>query len=484
MRGKIIGLVAVLFLLLFGILAENYFIDGKKHRYHQHLENQSQQVTCEDSSPFCTHLPLVVVDTLGKEIPGKPIYDENGHRVAYSLTDTGEEMLEAKFALIDQNEVNHLNDQPSLETQTLIRVRGRSSREFEKSSYLLRFIEEDKTYRREKVNGMDKHYEWALYGPYMDKTLIRNYMWYNIAGEIMNYSPNIRFCEVVINGEYQGVYLLSETITSEKNSRLNLSEPLEELNRSGYIFRIDELNENPLKNIEPLLIDSLRLHHAENIVYPRSGELSDDLKRFIEQEISDFEKALYSFDYDSETFGYETWIDVNSFVDYFILNEFSLNGDIGGLSTYMAKDVGGKYQMIIWDMNNSCQNFEGVIPADSFLVPHISWYWMLMKDEAFVNKIIDRYHELRQGVLSEEYLLNYIDETIAYLGNAIDRNYEVWEKSWSTSFLEPVERNPQTYEEAVQQLKQFIIERGRFLDEHIEVLLQYCHESKVKKYNH
>ena len=62
--------------------------------------------------------------------------------------------------------------------------------------------------------GMDAHYEWAMHGPYLDKSLIRNYMWYNIAGEIMDYAPNVRFCEVIINGEYKGLYVMTGTITN------------------------------------------------------------------------------------------------------------------------------------------------------------------------------------------------------------------------------------------------------------------------------
>ena len=71
---------------------------------------------------------------------------------------------------------------------------------------------------------MDAHYEWALHGPYLDKSLIRNYMWYNIAGEIMDYAPNVRFCEVVLNGEYKGLYVMTETITNGTDCRVNISD--------------------------------------------------------------------------------------------------------------------------------------------------------------------------------------------------------------------------------------------------------------------
>ena len=100
-----------------------------------------------------------------------------------------------------------------------------------------------------------------------------------------------------------------------------------------------------------------------------------------------------------------------------------------------------------------------------------------------------RYRELRKTYLSEEYLMNYIDESVLYLGEAVNRNFEVWgytfERENQTSpmeFLRPIERNPQSYEEAINQYKTFLKERGNWLDENIDSLLQYSHPSKNKLY--
>ena len=92
-----------------------------------------------------------------------------------------------------------IRDRPDLESEILIRIRGNSSRRFDKKNYLIRFVNDDGSYAGHEVMGMDAHYEWALHGPYLDTSLIRNYMWYNIAGEMMDYAPNVRFCELVLN---------------------------------------------------------------------------------------------------------------------------------------------------------------------------------------------------------------------------------------------------------------------------------------------
>ena len=91
----------------------------------------------------------------------------------------------------------------------------------------------------------------------------------------------------------------------------------------------------------------------------------------------------------------------------------------------------------------------------------------------------------RESFLSEAYLMDYIDGIIAYLGPAIDRNFEVWGYTFEEYLpLEPESRNPDSFEDAVEDMKDFIRERGAWMDEYIEVVQQYGHPSAVKKYNH
>ena len=116
---------------------------------------------------------------------------------------------------------------------------------------------------------------------------------------------------------------------------------------------------------------------------------------------------------------------------------------------------------------------------------YITWFYMLTKDENFVDLVVQRYRQHRETFLSDEYLMNYIDETIAYLGDAVERNFQVWGYSFEDYRpLSPDSRNPDNYEEAVESLKEAILERAAWMDYNIESLYQYCHESKVKKFNH
>ena len=489
MKYKILGISMMLVVLFCALAASLADQETGTRRIHQHMTSRQPEAGCEcDGTELCTHLPLVLIDTDGEEIPGERV---NNSDTIFSTTSEGDSMLTARVSILDNESSNHHpSDPPDLETSMLIRIRGNSSRSFDKKNYLMRFVDEEGNYENHEVMGMAAHYEWALHGPYLDKTLIRNYMWYNIAGEMMEYAPNVRFCEVILNGEYLGLYVMTETITRGEDCRIHVSEPIEGTNETGYILRMDRGSSNELKNINNFTYYVYRINRkydrVMNIEYPRAGSLTQELADAIEQDFSDFEKALYSYDYDTHDYGYQNWIDVDSFVDYFILNEFTQNYDAGYLSTYISKDIRGKYQMIVWDFNNACDNYyETTMDIQGFQMQDMPWQWMLTKDEDYDQRIIDRYHMWRETFLNDDYLVDYIDDVIAYLGDAVARNFEVWGYSFTEYRpLNPDSRNPSTYEEAVKQLKKFIYERGAWMDYNIEAVKQYGHPSYNKRYNH
>lgn len=487
MKYRIAGILAMGLMLLVVVLASFAGSENPNRRVHQHRTARQPDAGCGcDSSELCTHLPLVLIDTGGTEIPGEPVRNSAGEEIGFTVTDQGESMLTAHIRMMSSDAHNHHpSDEPDLESDILIRIRGNSSRYFDKKNYLLRLVDEDGSYRNEAVMGMAPHYEWALHGPYLDKSLIRNYMWYNIAGEFMDYAPNVRFCEVILNGQYIGLYVMVETITNGEDCRLDISEPVDGTNQTGYLLRLDRGSGTPIKNIRTFTNYSYRNMQRLDIQYPRSGDLTPELAGAIAQEFSDFEKGLYSYDYDTADYGYSHTIDAQSFVDYFLINEFTTNYDAGWLSTYLYRDIGGKYKMVIWDFNSACDNYTySTVQLQRFEMQLPVWYYMLIKDEDFVQHLISRYEQLRKSYLSEDYLNQYMDETVAYLGDAIQRNFQVWGYTFEQEMLYPAQRNPADHQQAVEQMRDFIHTRGAWMDENIEVLLQYCHESKVKKFNH
>lgn len=488
MRYKLIGLSTLALVLITIIFISSSMPEDNGKRYVEHIMAEEKPL-CDTHTDdtLCTHLPIVNIDTNGSEIPGKPIYLESGRIIGYTKATDGTTTIKATLNVADnKQENNHITDAKSM-GDVMIRVRGHSSRRFEKPNYFIRFVNPDGTSNPQKFLGMEAHHEWALHGPFLDKTLIRNYMWYNISGEIMEYSPNVRFFELVLNGEYRGVYLALETITSGKEgARLNLEVNKKDNTFTGYALRLDWGDTEEVKKIYPFTNYTTRAKTQHELVYPGTKNITPELSEAIKDEFSLFEKTLYSYDYNNEKYGYTKYIDTDSFIDYFLINELTCNYDAGSLSTYIYKDTSGKYKMCVWDFNSACDAYqEQAMPTDVFRLNSGLWYQMLFMDKDFTDGVIERYYELRKTVFSEEYLFGFIDDTIGYLGPAIERNYKKWGYTFTkeNDLLNPTERNPRTYEEAITQLKDFLAKRIAFMDENIESISQYSAESKTKKYN-
>lgn len=458
-----------------------------QRRVHQHLQTKKQKNCEHNEKEFCTHLPIVSIDT-----GGQTIHIGRVGKGQYSYQKSSE--IVGQVEVIDNiMSYNHLKDEEVFKTKAKIHYRGNTSLKFDKKSYKIEFIQEDLTKNdQEDLLGMGNNSEWVLNGPFLDKTLIRNYMCMNIAGEIMKDTPDVRFCEVFIDGQYRGVYVAMENVTRSPE-RVNITPYKEGDTFTSYIIRADRkrMVQEELNNFTHYA-NRMHKNTAIEIIYPEAVKNHPDLKQYIEEDFSKFEKALYSLDYDDRDYGYRKYIDIESFVDYFIINEFFKSSDAGIFSTYFYKDVRGKLHIgPVWDFNNAADNFIAAkVGTHGMEMVNRSWYFMLMKDEEFVERVIERYDELRQGWLNEELLLQYIDDTVSFLGDAIIRNNQVWGYSFNPENLNvdnrlmPIERNITSYEEGINQLKNFIIRRGKWLDENIHTLRQYAHESKVKKFNY
>ena len=342
MKYKLIGLSALALALVAIVFISGAMPEDNGKRYIEHIMEEKADATLQSDGVLSSHLPIVSIDTHGEAIPGAPVYDEEFNVIDYTLASDGAETVNARVCVTDSDSgKNYLTDAKTDLGDVMIRVRGHSSRRFEKANYFIRFINSDLTNNPQSFLGMDSHHEWALHGPFLDKTLIRNYMWYNIAGEIMEYSPNVRFCELVLNGEYRGLYLATEMITAGKEGeRLSLSVNKKDNTFSGYALRLDWGDTGEENKLYPFTNYTTRAKTQHELVYPGEKNMTTGLKEAIKNEFSLFEKTLYSYDYNNEKYGYKNYIDVDSFVDYFLINELTCNYDAGSLSTYIYKDLG------------------------------------------------------------------------------------------------------------------------------------------------
>lgn len=495
------------------------FLEG---RYIQHeqatrlsdLSGEDQAAASSlatDAEAFATHLPLVSIETGGQEVPGRIVSasqaaqaeaqgtrlqardpeDEDGTTNYVTLAADGRDTIQTTFSVYDSGTVNRLSDAPVLATKAELRVRGHSSRYFDKASYQVHLTEDDRTTpRQEDVLGMGTDNEWILNGPFLDKTLLRNYLSLNVAGELDVDSPDVRLCEVFVDGEYEGVYLLMESVSYGK-SRVNVHESDSRYAETSYIVKRDWEDRTSPDRFEDILYGTRTTEDRLEVSYPTSQSLTDEQRAWIASDFNAVERILYSYDYNSTGYGYWRYVDTDSFVDYQIVNEMSYNADAGRYSTYYYKTLGGRLRVgPVWDFNNAYGNDIDVeYGVGGYVMVYKPLFIMLNRDPDYTERVISRYRALREGVLSDESLSSFVDAAVDYLGPAVERNYERWGYSFdvtkvdANNKLSPDERNPTSYEEAVEQLKEFIVERGRWLDDNIEGLRQFSAESATKQYN-
>jgi len=531
-RSTIYFITSFIILAIIALVLITFGADDDVQRHHQHLESPSEADLgpCLDCNniELCTHLPVIVIDTFGAEIPGRPIAFLEGIytadlRRSFHTGPNGETEIEASVTVIDnQNNWNHASDDPVHESLAMLRIRGNSSRFFDKPNYRISLIKPNAESNPLPLLGMEPHTEWALHGPFLDKTLMRNYMWMNIGAEVMgpgHFVPGVRFFELIIDGDYQGVYVLMETIRPDPH-RVNLNRYRDGMPATSYIARIDTFTHTPDRMVDTLASYTYRIERGSSweIRYPGLSQQSESVRDYVARSISYTERHLFSPEIVWDSRAYQDYVDVDSFVNFFLINEFIANNDLWSGSTYINKDIRNPRITAgpLWDFNNVMDNLFLSMPVDEFMLANRGWFDRLMMCPDFTDRVIRRWHHLRGGTLAEERLIDYMQDVEDWLGTAVDRNFEVWGYSFDPFQVSPMARRRSTYEErvaraylyegmseeayqaairqarddllremnpasfelAMEQSRNFMIERGRFLDNHIEALRQYSHPSR------
>ncbi len=472
MKARMVYLLVPMIIL--GLAVGVSFIQSEQYynRTYQHEQSTDTKTVPIGSEAFATQLPVISVNTRNQTIPGALLLTPTSH---YQLSEDGLSEINVDVSLFDEDE---------RKVKAMFRVRGNSSRLFEKKSYALSFVNDDFTDRELKVFGMERDNNWALHGPALDRTLLRNYLAMNLSGELMPYAPDVRFIELFINNEYEGVYLMMETV-SKGEGRVNIPTPEPNSPMTSYIVEIDRA-EKLVFPLNDFLVDTYRVYpSATELTYPTDQQYSESRFKFIDEDFSKIAKRLYQIPYATEANDYKNWVDEAAFYDYFIMNELFRNVDAGYYSTYFYRNLRGKLTPVVWDFNNSLNNYQEVsFDETGFSLVEAPLFEQLLIEERFVEGLIERYHLLRTDKLSDERLSNLIDESVAYLGEAVTRNNERWARYFDHSqysandFLQPIDRNPTSYEAAVLQMEDYLFARSKWLDEHIDVLYQYSHPSR------
>jgi len=308
-----------------------------------------------------------------------------------------------------------------------IRTRGQSSRDFSKKSYRFELIDAEGKDTSYSLLGMPAESDWILSGPFTDKSQIRNKFAYDLGLNMGNYAPRTRFCELVINGQLEGLYLLTEQIKRGKNrvdiSKLKETDIVGNDVTGGYIFKHDKTDAN----------SKWRTKNRE-IVYP--DVLQVEQKAYLTKLFTTYDSILMKTnDFADPVKGFRKYASDSSLADFIIINEIIKNADAYLYSTYMYKNRNDKDGRIkfgpIWDYDIGFGN-------STFQSGHLTAGWQFsinnssmnisryMQDTAFVHLFQNRYTELRSGALSNDSIFTLMDKLVEKAGDACIRNYKVW----------------------------------------------------------
>ena len=255
-------------------------------------------------------------------------------------------------------------------------------------------------------------------------------------------------------------------------SRLRLSEFGLLSGETAYVVNRDRIDTGD-EEIETWGKTEGYTYNALYIRYPSENKITEKQKEYIKNDISEFEQVLYGKNFSDKRIGYQAYIDMDNWVDYFIINEFAMNYDAGNLSTYVYKELGGKLQLAVWDFNNGFDNYQWFrTETDALYTVENSWFERLWQDKTFRKCVCERYRQLRKTTLADEHIAEKIAFYQEELGDAVDRNFKVWGYSFDETLLAGTtkvgtSRDIGSYEEAVKQLTDTIRERLAYLDKEL-----------------
>lgn len=448
-----------------------------------------------------SNLPIIIIDTQGKTIP----YD-NPRIVA----DMG-------IIYNGQGERNNISDPfNNYSGKISIEIRGASSAGWSKKSYGIETQNNDGSNNNVPLLGMPEENDWILYASYYDRSFLRNVLTFKLANEMGWYASRTKYCELVLNGEYQGIYVLMEKIKRDKNrvdiSKLNPDEISGDDVTGGYIIKVDKEGWKPGIDSEyppyPGATQTIRYQFH----YPDADDIVEEQVSYLSDFIGTFEYVMAGDNYADNFSGYPMYINVESFADYYILNELSKNVDGYRLSAYLYKNKdsnGGKLTAgPVWDHNFSFGNIgyydgqyysgwqlgffledEGFKAGDGFQVPF--WWKKLIHDSSFVQLISDRWWDYRQDILHIDKLHQYIDAVADTLDEAKERNFEIWigpgdpklpQDGWFPP-TDPID-HLQSYSDEIEYLKDWLADRITWIDENIEILLNVTDPGDLKLYDY
>jgi len=380
--------------------------------------------------------------------------------------------------------------EPDLVSNIGIELRGNGSLFYAKSSYRIETRDEDGENRNLPLLGMSKENDWILHASYIDASFMRNAITYEFAETVSDYAADYQHCQVILNGEYIGLYILYESIKRDDNRVATPAFPddSDDPSEGSYIFKTDVkwgidrcwLSEEIFQTE-----DGYQYEPRYSYVYPKRKNITDDQREFMQDHLLEVDRAIWYNEEETLESIFDTYLDLDSFVEFIIINEFGFNPDAYRLSSYFHWTPNGENNKIIagpiWDFNVCYSNyfqrfgeFESWDYDNDWWEPHnqIPFWWpKFMEDPYFLSAFKSRYIELRNENLNAEWFNTKIDSLTSVLAPYIDANETLWPNDIVTQDL--FWASTLSFGEDVESIKSWIPKRLHWMDQQVDKLQHF-----------
>lgn len=409
---------------------------------------------------FFSELPVVYINTEG----GQAITSK-------------EKYIDAEL-IVQGNETYNSKTTKLYNGATEIRGRGNSTWGQPKKPYRLKLD------KKTDLLGMGKSKHWVLLANYMDESLQRNTLAYNLSGAMGMEQMETVFVDVVLNGDFVGNYQLCENIRVDptrvdifdwetfaedcagviadaeglsKDETGDLEEYMAEnmgwitsgtVSFGGKTYNIADYPEIEVPDITGGYLLELDEYYDEVSKFktdsnqpimfknPEFVGTNKDMIGYVQDYVQAFEDAVqsdrYAAEYEGETLHYSDLFDMDALVDYWLINEIFFNEELNKKSTYLHKDIDGLMKMgPIWDMDWSSGGEGSTYHTDKWATQYFSanaqvnnWYKFLIQDPYFFIKAQERYWEIRNNQVAD--MLTELDSNYELLKTSAEGNGERW----------------------------------------------------------
>lgn len=412
---------------------------------------------------FQSNLPILSIETQDQALGDDAI------TALLMVTDNGPGQLNNSLDPIPERNLHKIE----------INVRGDFSRKFKKKQFLVKFVNDAGKAAPAPLLGFDSFDEWIFSAPFQDKSLIRDPLAYELSHRMNDrWAPGTRHFELLINCEYRGVYILIEGMARY----VDLMKP--KFEDGGFVVKYED-NEDDGAHFTT--------HNGTNYsyFYPKPKKLKnrsdkEQILGRIQSTVEAFEDRLLSDQFANPELGYAPLVDMDSFVDFAILQELFNNLDAYRRSHHFHRDEQGRIVMgPVWDFNIGAGNFSlgdadktrgwragrknhWPVPDDLF------WWDRLRKDAHFTSQFKARWQQLRQSALSDSSIDEIIDGYVRLLSEqkAAERNFAKWKilgfpRNHLLLITDP-RPWPKTWEGEIEDLRSWMHERTQWMDSNID----------------